>query len=102
MGKIVQKSVKRQLKIDHESIENNLKIDQKIDQKSIKNQSKNQSKIDQKSTKNQSKSKPRGGLGGFWLPGASWETSGAIFMRFGCQHRANLGPKMAPSWTPNR
>ena len=57
--------------------ENNLKINQK----SIKHLS----KIDQKSTKNQSKSKPRGDLGGFWLPDASWETSGAIFMRFGAE-----------------
>ena len=37
-----------------------------------------------------------GGLGGFWLPNASWE---AIWGAPGNQDGSKLKPKMGPSWT---
>ena len=38
----------------------------------------------------------RGGLGGFWLPNASWE---AIWGDPGNQDGSKLKPKMGPSWS---
>ena len=114
--KIEQRSIKNRSKIDRKSTKHRSKIDQnrcpKIDQKSIENRP----NIDQKSIKidawrgsvrilvpkNRSELKSGGGLYGFWLPGASCDAFGTSFMRFWRQHRPNLGPKMAPSWGPNR
>ena len=42
------------------------------------------------------------GLGGFWLPGASWEASGAARGRFRWLRWPHLGPKMASSWGLDR
>ena len=47
-----------------------------------------------------------GGLGGFWLPNASWKASWAALGRFSeptwPQHGPKLGPKMEPKRRKNR